>query len=187
MKFNLRFVLAALLLACVIALPFNSSAVAKVKVVPATATPTPTPTPTPTTAPAVSNCQTSASENQSGTMVLCSADVNIKSGIPVGGVGNVSQVNLAQFPALPGQGKFSTGVNITILDKNSNPVNALVEVCFSNSGGSGYVYRWVTASEWKAWYNVVQNGSWVLFPTYNKAGGLTCTKSWVTGTFALQH
>jgi hypothetical protein len=177
MKIGLRFVFAALLIACVAALGFNNHVSAVTTSVPPPVVPTATPTP---------SCPTYATETQNGTLAICSASVDVKANIPAGGVAKVSQVNLYQFPPVPGQGNYSTGVNVAILDQNSNPVNALIDVCFPDAGGYGFVYRWVTASEWKAWYNVVQDSSWFLWPTTHKAG-LTCAKSWVTGTFALHR
>ena len=134
----------------------------------------------------VPTCPTSASETTKGTMTVCSSIVDVITNVPLGGIATLVEVNLSTLPLLPGanQNQFGTGVTISVLDKNNNPTYAWIEVCFPDPGGSNYIYRWVTASEWKSWFNVNQVSSWVMFPTFHKAG-VSCTHAWVPGTYAI--
>jgi hypothetical protein len=132
----------------------------------------------------VPDCQTSITGGDSGTMNTCHSTVNV-GGFPAGGSASVTEVDITTYPPVPGAKFFGMAVDVTVSDADLNDVPALIEVCFPDPTGMGLIYRWWTASDWQTYYNTVEPAKWVLSPTYYKAGGLTCTQSWLPGVFTI--
>jgi len=167
MKISSRLIIAALILACIATLGFSRAAWAG-----------------PLANGTVPSCQTTVTVNQPGTMNTCSSSVDV-GGIPAGGSASVAEVDISTYPPVPGAKFFGPAVDVTVSDANLNEVPALIEVCFPDPTGMGLIYRWWTTSDWQTYYNSTEPARWVLSPTYYKAGGLTCTRSWLPGVFTI--
>lgn len=80
-----------------------------------------------------------------------------------------------------GKTKFlGAGVSVVVYDAQANPLTILpaaMTVCFPNPLGYGQIHRYWPELDWAS--------SWVPFPTYISADGLTCTVTFLPGIYAV--
>jgi len=162
MKRNLRFLIFGLVLACVAALGFSHGAWAG-----------------PLMNGTVPSCNTFAANLDTSdigdTITTCHATAT-------GDGFSMSDQNLADEGMVPGSLNFGPAVD---LETNGN----LVEVCFFDvdTPPVGNIWHWMTPADWLNEYHTVQPGSWVYWPTYHKAGNLTCTRTWDSGIYTIEY
>jgi hypothetical protein len=96
----------------------------------------------------------------------------------------MSDTGLAEdvYPMVPGSLNFGPAVDLT-----AN--GGLVEVCFPDidTPAVGNIWHWMTAADWLAEYKTIEPGRWVYWPTYHKAGGLTCTMTEADGIYTIEY
>jgi hypothetical protein len=166
MKTTLRILIIAIVLASTAVLGVNRGAWARTMSVSGT----------------VPNCANEMTGRIGETLTLCSTaiTVNWASGTEV----LVTSTDLASYGMVPGALNFGPGATISV---DGQTGIGGVEVCFSDPTGVGLIYRWMSESDWQTYYNTVESGKWLLSPTYHKTGGLTCTQSWLLGTFTIVY
>lgn len=166
MKTNVRFVVAAIILASIAALGFSRGAWAG-----------------PLMEGTVPTCPSSGSGATGITVDTCFSSVTVDAN---GYTLVVTEIDITQFGMAPGAHFFGPGVNVLILDKNNNPVDGvLVEVCFADPTAAGIIYRWWSTADWQKWFSTADAARWAISPTYYKTGGLTCTQSWLSGNYTI--
>lgn len=173
MKTNLRFILVAVVLACIAALGFSHVARADCGTVPCT--------------PLSGDVSTAGGTINLGTVVVTVP--------PDTGAGSVTAtettVTSADYPSDPSllrgyQVNSGAGVTITIKDDQGNPLDNIskpLTISFANEPG-GAIYRWTTPSELAAMGLSGSVGTWLPFPGYIK-DGMICTQTFVPGLFAI--
>ncbi len=171
MKISIRFIFAAVLVASIAALGFSHGAWAK-----------------PAAAGTVPACPISDTRYNRGGLKTCSSVDNV-AGVPRGGSATVTEIDLTPYGLVPGSSNFGPGVNVVILDSNGKPVPvALVQICFPDPTGVGNIFHWMSGADWRTYYKGGGAGRWVFWPTYhNKAAGLTCTLTWLTGVYTIEY
>ena len=166
MKTNIRFVVAAVILAAVAALSFSRGAWAG-----------------PLMAGTVPGC--GMSDTGSGDLDTCYANVDF-AGLPGGlnatltDYGNHSSL----FPNPVSDGGGGPLVALVVVDAAGNEVQApaLMTLCFPDPTGVSIIFRWWTVSDWKTYYGVDQAAGWMFYPSF-RTNGQVCSNTWLTGVF----
>jgi hypothetical protein len=160
MKINVRFVVVAVVLACIAGLGFSRGAWAG-----------------PLMQGTVPSCDSSLTGYVS--LTTCNSTVTSQ-----GGDVTVTDIPLPEddFPPIPGSKNSGPAV---LVEGNGN----LVEICFPDIDVPpvGNIFRWMSPADWLKEYNAVEAGRWVYQPTYHKATGLTCTMSWDSGIYTIEY
>jgi hypothetical protein len=138
MKINVRFVIVAVVLACIAALGFSRGAWAG-----------------PLMQGSVPSCATSLTG--SGSLTTCNATVTSS------GVVTVTDIALTNEGPVPGSLNFGPGV---LLEANGNLVEVCFPDI--DVPPVGNIFRWMSTADWRAEYNAVEAGRWVYWPTYHK-------------------
>ncbi len=74
---------------------------------------------------------------------------------------------------------------IKVVDSKGQPVkSAFMQICFKDATKAN-VFRWWTPADFKTWYNATAAGRWVYSPTTRDITGMSCTSSWLPGTFTI--
>jgi len=172
MKTNYRFILAAVILACIAALGFSRGAWAG-----------------PLSVGTVPSCPTTGTIYAKGKITTCHAVVRALY-VPNGFSVTSSEIDISSL-GLPRHGKVTFGVQVTVLNANKQPVNILLNsVCFPDPTGKGIIFRYFSNSDWRTFYNNNEPGRWVVSPTFNQINspaGYTCTISWLPGIFTIVY
>jgi hypothetical protein len=172
MKTNYRLILAAVILACIAALGFSHSVWAG-----------------PLSAGTVPSCPITGTIYTKGKITTCHAVVQAYY-VPKGYSVTSTEIDISSL-GLPRRGKFTYGVQVTVLNASKQPVNVLLNsVCFPDPTGQGIIFRYFTKSDWLTFYHSNEPGRWVVSPTYhqiNSPAGYTCTINWLPGTFTIVY
>ena len=173
MKTNYRFILAAVLLACIAALGFSHKAWAG-----------------PLSQGTVPTCPTTGTIYARGKITTCHAVVQALY-VPIGFSVTSSEIDITSL-GLPRHGTVTFGVQVTVLNANKKPVYILpINVCFPDPSGKGIIYRYFSNTDWRSFYNSPnEKGRWVVSPTFNQRNspaGYTCTRTWLPGIFTIVY
>jgi hypothetical protein len=172
MKTNFRFIMAAVILACIAALGFSRGAWAG-----------------PLSLGTVPSCPTTGTIYTKGKITTCHAVVQALY-IPTGFSVTSSEIDISSL-GLPRNGKFTFGVQVTVLNANKQPVYILpVNVCFPDPTGKGIIFRYFPSADWRNFYNSNESGRWVVSPTFNQINspaGYTCTHTWLPGIYTIVY
>ena len=172
MKTNLRFILAAVVLACIAALGFSHGAWAG-----------------PLAAGTVPACPSTGTISSRGSITTCRALV-IGNWIPRGFSVTSTEIDISSL-GLPRHGKSSFGVQISFADKNNKPFPfMLVSVCFPDPTGKGIIFRYWPKPDWNTYFKTNEPGRWVVSPTFHitqNSVGYACTQTWLPGIYTVVY
>jgi hypothetical protein len=172
MKNNLRFILAALLLACIAALGVSHGAWAG-----------------PLAHGTVPSCPTTGTIYKRGNIVTCHALVEVKY-LSRGGSVTSTEIDISSL-GLPRHGKSSFGVQITLSGNNHRSFpSMLINVCFPDPTGKGIIYRYWSNPDWRTYYKSNEKGRWVVSPSFHRMQshiGYTCTQTWLPGIYTIVY
>jgi len=168
MKNNLRFILAAVLLACIAALGFSHGAWAG-----------------PLANGTVPTCPTTGTISTKGSITTCHALVVVQY-IPRGFSVTSTEIDISSL-GLPRHGKFPFGVQISFSNNSHRGIPfMMVSVCFPDPTGKGIIYRYWPNADWNSFFKSNEKSRWVVSPTFHR-NGYTCTQTWLPGIYTIVY
>ena len=172
MNKNLRFILAAVLLAGIAALGFSHGAWAG-----------------PLADGTVPSCPSTGTIYTRGIIVTCRALVEVR-WLPRGFSVTSTEIDISSL-GLPRHGTSSFGVQITLSDNNHRSFPfLLVSVCFPDPTRKGIIYRYWPKADWHDYFKSNEAGRWVVSPTFHmtkNSVGYTCTQTWLPGIYTIVY